>query len=58
MLFCLIIGDMDKDKISQTIEIQYDNTIVVIKRGMQDRMVLSRQEAEKIAKAFLDRGLC
>ena len=49
---------MDKDKISQTIEIQYDNTIVVIKRGMQDRMVLSRQEAEKIAKAFLDRGFC
>ena len=50
--------NIQKQKITQTIEIRYDNTIVVIQRGMQDRLVLSLDEAKKVAKAFLDRGLC
>ena len=42
-----------KKKITKTIDIQYDDKILIINRGPQDRLVLSLQEAIKIAEAIV-----
>lgn len=44
-------------KISKTVTLSYDDKVVIIDKGLQDKFVLSRQEAQRLGKVFLDLGL-